>query len=91
MSERFIVMTAAAKMPSSCWGKYGRVAVVECAPGMVPKQINPNHKAVKRIVQLWDRRRIGKTSRSAFQRALAEAEEYCEELNLADLAQKATA
>jgi hypothetical protein len=25
----YIVMTARAPMPSSCWGKYGRVAVIE--------------------------------------------------------------
>ena len=52
---KFIVMTAQASMPSSCKGRYGRVAVIETNGENMPKQIHPNHKAVKRIVKLWDR------------------------------------
>lgn len=42
----YIVMTAAASMPSFCWGSYGKVAVVETDGVNMPKQINPNHKAL---------------------------------------------
>jgi tRNA G37 N-methylase Trm5 len=75
--KRYIVMTAAAKMPSSLrFGRYGKVAVVECNPECEhhPKQIHPRHKSVKRIVEVWDRQNIGITDRCAFQRAIAEAE-----------------
>lgn len=40
MTKRYVVMTAAACMPSSCWGRYRRVAVVEVRDGAEkPKQI----------------------------------------------------
>jgi hypothetical protein len=60
-------MTASAKMPTTCWGRYGRVAVVRLEEG--------------EVVALWDRQHIGSTTRCAFSRALAEAEAMCEELN----------
>jgi len=83
MSNKFIVMTAKAKMPGSCWGKYGRVAVVECSGEHAPKQIHPNHKSVKSIVQTWERRSIGSTDRCAFSVALKEAKELAVRLNAA--------
>lgn len=79
--NKFIVMTAAACMPSSCKGKYGKVAVVETDGENIPKQIHPNHKAVKRIVQVWDRRFWGTTDRCAFHLAKKQAEELVEKLN----------
>lgn len=80
-AAKFIVMTAAAKMPNSCWGVYKRVAIVETDGVNMPKQINPKHNAVKRIVRLWDRLNVGRTSRCAFSRALSEARQLCEQLN----------
>jgi hypothetical protein len=77
----FIVMTAKAKMPSSCWGTYKRIAVVECDSNNLPKQINPKHKSVKRIMQKWERLNVGRTNRCAYQIALVEAIELCEQLN----------
>lgn len=80
MVNRFIVMTAAAKMPSKCKGRYGKIAVVETS-GQMPKQMHPKHKSVKRIIEVWDRRHIGKTERSEFQKCLKEANDLCETLN----------
>jgi hypothetical protein len=84
--ERFIVMSAAASMPNSCWGRYGRVAVVELAPawaeaGDRPLRISERTKGVARIVATWERQHIGRTPRGAFQRAMVEAQEMAERLN----------
>ena len=80
--DRFVVMTAAAYMPSSLkFGKYGKVAVVETDGVTMPKQIHPGHRACRRIVEVWDRLNIGHTERCAFQRALAEARALAEKLN----------
>lgn len=81
LKKRFIVMTAGESMPQSCWGKYGKVAVVETDGKTMPKQIHPKHKAVKRIVSEWRRQHIGKTEKCAFQVALNEAQELADQLN----------
>lgn len=83
--DRFIVMTAQAKMPASCWGRYGKVAVVERSGDLIPRAIHPRHKSVRRIVAVWDRQHVGSTDRCAFARSLAAAEELAEELNAAEL------
>lgn len=69
----FVVRTSRECMPGSCWGQYGRVAVVEVEAGTYPSMISQRAKGVVRIV--WERRRlnIGKTDRCAFQRAVDEA------------------
>ena len=78
----YIVMTAKSRMPASCkFGDYRKVAVVECADGMIPKQIHPRHKSVKRIVICYDRLNSGKTARCAYRTALAKANAMCEALN----------
>lgn len=87
--SRFIVMTAAANMPSSCWGRYGKVAVVETNGVDMPQMIHPRHKAVVRIVEVWDRLNIGHTSRCAFRRGLAAAQAMADQLNAALVAQSA--
>lgn len=79
--KRYIVMTAKARMPSSCWGKYGKVAVVEREGDLIPKSIHPNHRAVRSIVEVWDRRNIGSTERCAFDRAVIEAIQLAAQLN----------
>lgn len=81
-----IVMTASAKMPSSCKGRYGKVAVVQLtqeftAQGKRPKMISNRAKGVLRIVWQSGPQNIGRTERCGFQRALAEAMRYAEELN----------
>jgi len=75
MNGKFLVMDKAANMPSSCWGTYRRVAVVELEPGFddYPKMISTRARGVKRVVKTWERRHVGTTSRCAFERALSEA------------------
>jgi hypothetical protein len=83
MNTEFIVMTASEKMPSSCWGKYGRVAVVEVEEGLddTPKMISERAKGVVRIVENWRRLNVGKTDKCAFRLAEEEAYELCAKLN----------
>lgn len=71
----FIVLTKAACMPNSCWGRYKRVAVIEVILGTVPKMISERAIGVVRIVETWERLNVGKTAASAYGRALAEAHE----------------
>lgn len=81
-AARFIVMTAKAYMPNSCkFGNYRKVAVIETDGVNMPRQIHPNHAAVKRIVWKRDRLNAGKTERSAYYVALAEATRMAAELN----------
>jgi hypothetical protein len=79
--DRFIVMTAAACMPASCWGRYGKVAVVERSGDLTPTAIDARHKSVARVVAVWDRCNIGKTDRCAFSQARAAAAELAADLN----------
>ena len=84
MKKYFTVQTASAKMPANCWGRYGKVAVLELNDGFESSDvtmISERAKAVKRIVALWDKLNIGKTDRCAFAIAEAEAWELCDELN----------
>ena len=80
---RFIVMTAAAQMPSSCWGRYRRVAVLETTlpQGASPKMISDRAKGVKRIVATWEKCNVGTTRHCAYRQALAEAESMADRLN----------
>jgi hypothetical protein len=78
--SRYIVKTAAAQMPQSCWGTYRRVAVMEVV-GPEPRMISENAKGVIRIVKTWEKRNVGKTKKSAYERALAEAHELVKQLN----------
>jgi len=78
---RYVVLTAAAHMPNSCWGRYGKVAVVETDGKGMPCRIDERLNCVKRIVEIWDRQNIGITDRCAFARAKREAEELANRLN----------
>jgi len=76
-----IVKTARAEMPGSCWGRYGRVAVLEVEPDVADvAMISARARGVRRIVRLWDRRHVG-GPRSAFTVALREATALRAELN----------
>ena len=80
--SKFIIKTSAAAMPESCWGRYRRVAVLEVEDGApTPKMISTRARGVVRIVRVWEDRHVGKTSRCAYDRALAEAEEMVARLN----------
>ncbi len=77
-----IVMTASAHMPSSCKGTYRRVAVVEVAdPANPPKMISERAKGVVKIVRIWERLNVGKTTKCAYAVAFAEANALAAELN----------
>lgn len=80
----YIVQTASAKMPASCWGKYRHVAVMEVESDTVPAMISTRARGVRRIVQTWERRNVGTTDRCAFKRALAEASRLAAQLNATD-------
>lgn len=82
MTNRFIVMTASESMPSSCKGRYGKVAVVELEPGFEgrPAMISERAKGVARIVTLDRRLNVG-GARSAFALAHIEAQKLCAKLN----------
>jgi hypothetical protein len=79
-NTEFIVQTAAASMPSSCWGRYGRVAVLEVVKGTKPRMISARARGVVRIVSLRDKLHCG-GSRSAFEVALRRARAEADELN----------
>jgi len=79
----YIVQSATANMPSSCWGRYGRVAVLEVDSMMRTSvsMISERARGVIRVVRTWEKLNIGKTERCAFERAIAAAEELAQELN----------
>jgi len=85
METAFIVATASAHMPNSCWGTYRRVAVLEIDPSATPaggpKMISERARGVVRIVETWEALNVGKTERCAYRVALAEAEAMAEHLN----------
>jgi len=87
LGTHYVVKTAGANMPASCWGKYGRVAVLEIADTLTVAdidRIDARSKKIVSVVRTWEKRHIGKTSRCAFQIALKEARELAEALNKAD-------
>jgi len=78
----YIVQKSAAKMPSSCKGKYVRIAVLEVADGVTHvSMISDRAKGVKRVVRTWEGCHDGKTAKSASHLALAEAHELAFTLN----------
>ncbi len=88
----WIVMTSSAKMPNSCWGQYRNVALVYLnqeytATGKVPKLISERARGVARLstvgrgVIRMGHHHVGRTARSAYHRALAEAERRAHALN----------
>lgn len=82
MKTHFIVQTAAAFMPSSCWGKYGKVAILEVEEGIDSvKMISARARGVVRVVRVYDRLSKGKTDRCAFNRALIACQAEAAALN----------
>ncbi|CAB4161956.1 hypothetical protein UFOVP786_17 [uncultured Caudovirales phage] len=80
----YIVKDSAARMPSTCKGRYRHVAVMEVEPGTVPAMISARARGVRRIVQTWDKVNVGLTGRCAFKRALAEATRVADQMNAMD-------
>ena len=82
MKTHFIVQTASASMPQSCWGTYRRVAVLEVPLGVErASMISERAEDVIRIVESWERLNVGKTRRCAYQVALREAYALAKKLN----------
>jgi hypothetical protein len=78
--SRFVVMVSKAKMPSKCWGRYVRVAVLEVEGDVSPKMISNRARGVVRIVETWEKRNdAGPKSAGAIARA--EAVELAKRLN----------
>jgi hypothetical protein len=78
----YIVQDAAAAMPSSCKGRYRRVAVLLVEDGYEHVSMISQHaRGVIRVVQTWEKRNVGKTERCAFERAYTEAVEMAKTLN----------
>jgi hypothetical protein len=79
----YIVQTAAACMPSSCKGRYRRVAILEVEDAYANgvRMISKHAKGVIRVVCTWEKLNVGQTERGAFQRALREADAQCAQLN----------
>ena len=79
----YIVKISAARMPSRCWGRYVHVAVLEVEPGIRAHDvmISERSRGVRRVVECWRKCSVGKTSRSASERALSEAHALADKLN----------
>jgi hypothetical protein len=77
----YILKISAAYMPSSCWGTYARIGLLELdGSGAAPAMISERARGVKRIVKTWEKLHVcrGQCSpkrRCAFHRAMLEAEE----------------
>jgi len=79
--SHYIVQSAAAFMPASCWGKYRRVAVLEVQDGVQKvAMISSRAKGVIRVVSTWEKLSVGKTDRCAYERALVDAKAMVAEL-----------
>lgn len=76
----YYVTCAAAKMPTSCWGTYRRVAVMawDSTLGPRPKTIRDTRAAV--VVDTWEKLNVGVSERCAYSRAYGEALTRCEAL-----------
>jgi len=80
--SKFIVQSAAACMPNSCWGQYKRVAVLEVLDHVERvRMISERAQGVVRVVETWERLNVGRTERCAYRRALAEAQALAQRLN----------
>jgi len=80
---RYIVMERSAKMPSSCWGRYGKLAVVETSfTEGEPSMISLHAKGMVRIVNLRDKLHKGRGGdRTAYAIAKRELEAEAMRLN----------
>lgn len=78
--REFMILTARACMPASCWGTYRRVAVLEVEAGTHPAMISERAVGVYRVVQEWGPCNVGTTERCAYERALSEAYELIDRL-----------
>ena len=81
MKTKFVVRASQAKMSAKCWGKYGRVAVMEMeeeAP--FPAMISEHARGCVRVVRVWDRLFWGISERCAFRQAVQAAKQLARQL-----------
>lgn len=55
----FVAIRSAAKMPSTCWGRYEHVAVIETDGVTTPKMLSTRARGVKRIVWSEPKAHVG--------------------------------
>lgn len=89
MIPKFVVIDSAANMPASVKSPYRHCAVIETDGEHMPSRIDRRSRACVRIVRVWDRCNVGRMVRSAFRRALDEADALDARLN-AEHAQQRT-
>jgi len=82
MKTKYIIKSVSACMPASCWGRYGKIAVLEVEAGLTDVSMcSERATGVVRVVEIWDRLSMGKTDRCAYAVAMAEAQSLCDQLN----------
>ena len=81
-ATEYVILEASAKMPSSCKGRYARIAVCEVVAGTRPKMISERARGMVRIVATWERVHVG-GERSAYAVAMRDAQEYVAKLQAA--------
>jgi hypothetical protein len=84
MTTEYIVMSSSAHVSSArrrYGGQYRNVAVVEVESGARPAMISERAKGVVRIVKHWGGLSVGKTERSQYAVAFAEADALANKLN----------
>jgi len=72
----YLIKTSSAQMPQSCWGHYRRIGLLEIEDGYAlgdVHEISTRPRAVKRVIQTWEKLNLGSTERCAYRRALEEA------------------
>lgn len=83
-STRYIVQTSAARMPTSCWGRYRNVAVLEVdADRDSVAMISTRARGCRRIVSYRGKLNVGSSGRDAYSVALREAYGLAARLNAA--------
>ncbi len=89
MTTHFIIQTASAQMPNSCWGTYKRVAVLEVASNVQrASMISRRARDVVRVIDTWEKLNVGTTERCAYARALADAEALKSKLEARRISQR---
>ncbi len=82
MKTHFIVQSAVAKMPHSCWGRYRRVGVLEVPEGVSEvAMISERCTEVVQVVETWEGCNVGTTERCAYEKALTAAHALADKLN----------
>ena len=73
-------------MPSTCWGRYANVAVVEVlcddqGARITPKMIGERARGIVRIAEHYGPQNVGKTEKCAFRQTLSKAQKLATDLN----------